>query len=277
MVTTACNKNGDMDTFLSSHPVFRLDELRDYRACSNASGDRSLESLLRYYQRTGRIESIRQEVYAVLPKGHRDTQAVVDPLLVAGRCVPDAVIVNHSALEFHGLAYSQFRTFTFQTHSTARRFDYQGSSFVPLRPPRALERADNELLETMTGERRGLTVTVSTIERTLVDVINAPRWSGSWEEVWRSLGSMEYVDPVRILTYLRALSNATTAARVGWFLDTHREQFMLDEEQLQELHEMQPSKPVYLDRNYTGPTRFVRSWNLVVPAYIAEGGWEEPT
>ena len=270
-------KNGDMDTFLSSHPVFRLDELRQYRAPSNASNDRSLESLLQYYQRTGRIESIRQGVYALVLKGSATSQAVADPLLVAGRCVPDAVIVNHSALEFHGLAYSEFRTCTFQTDSTARRFDYRKMTFVPVRPPSTLKRTSSELIETTYGERRGLTVTVSRIERTLVDVINTPRWSGSWEEVWRSLGSIEYVDPARILTYLRALDNATTAARVGWFLDSHREQFMLDEEQLQELHEMQPSKPVYLDRNYTGPTRFIRSWSLVVPVYIAEGGWEEPT
>lgn len=270
-------KNGDMDTFLRSHPVFRLDELRMHRSASRASGDRSVESLLQYYQRTGRIESIRQGVYAVVPKGGTDPQAVADPLLIAGRCVPDAVIVHHSALEFHGLAYSQFRSYTFQTHFTARRFDYRGSSFVPVLPPSALKRASNELMETTTGERHGLTVTVSTIERTLVDVINTPKWSGSWEEIWRSLESLEYVDPARIVTYLRTLGNATTAARVGWFLDSHHEQLMIDDEQLRELHAMQPSKPVYLDRTHSGPTRFVREWNLVVPVYIAEERWEEPT
>lgn len=270
-------KNGDMDTFLSFHPIFRLDELREHRASSNASGDRSLESLLQYYHRRGRIESIRQGVYAVVPKGSATSRAVADPLLVAGRCVPDAVIVNHSALDFHGLAYSQFRTYTFQTHSTARRFEYQGSSFVPVSPASALKRTGNELMETTTGERYGLTVTVSSIERSLVDVINAPRWSGSWEEIWRSLGSIDYVDPGRIVTYLRVLSNATTAARVGWFLDSHREQFMLDEEHLQGIHEMQPSKPVYLDRAHSGPIRFIREWNLVVPVYIAEESWEELT
>jgi predicted transcriptional regulator of viral defense system len=270
-------KINDMDTFLSSHPVFRLEELRDYRSASRASSDRSVESLLQYYQRTGRIESIRQGVYAVVPKGSASSQGVADPFLVAGRCVPDAVIVNHSALEFHGLAYSQFRTYTFQTHFTARRFDYQGSSFVPVSPAGALKRTGNEVMETTTGERYGLTVTVSSIERSLVDVINAPRWSGSWEEIWRSLGSIDYVDPGRIVTYLRVLSNATTAARVGWFLDSHREQFMLDQEHLQEIHEMQPSKPVYLDRAHSGPTRFVREWNLVVPVYIAEESWEELT
>lgn len=130
-------------------------------------------------------------------------------------------------------------------------------------------------METTTGERQGLSVTVTTIERTLVDVINAPRWSGSWEEVWRSLDSIEYVDPVRILTYLRALSNATTAARVGWFLESRRKRLVIDEEQLRELHAMQPSKPVYLDRTHSGPTRFIRDWNLVVPVYIAEESWEE--
>jgi predicted transcriptional regulator of viral defense system len=132
-------------------------------------------------------------------------------------------------------------------------------------------------METTTGERYGLTVTVSTIERTLVDVINTPRWSGSWEEIWRSLDSLEYVDPARIVTYLRSLGNATTAARVGWYLDSHREQLMIDEEQLQEIYTLQPTKPVYLDRTRSGPTRFVREWNLVVPVYIAEESWEEPT
>ena len=50
---------------------------------------------------------------------------------------------------------------------------------------------------------------------------------------------------------------------------------MIDDVQLQELHAMQPSKPVYLDRTYAGPTRFVREWNLVVPVCIAEESWEE--
>jgi len=270
-------KNGDMDTFLRSHPVFRLDELRRYRSVSRASGDRTVESLLQYYKRTGRIKPIRQGVYEVVSKGAINSQAVVDPLLLAGRCVADAVIINHSALEFHGLAYSQFQTYTFQTRSTARRFDYRGTSFIPVSPPSALKRTSDEHMETTTGERYGLTVTVSTIERTLVDVINTPRWSGSWEEIWRSLESLEYVDPARIVTYLRALGNATTAARVGWFLDSHREQLMIEEDQLQEIHALQPTKPVYLDRAYSGPTRFVPDWNLVVPVYVADTGWEEPT
>ena len=270
-------KKADMESFFASYPVFRLDELRRYRWGSRVSGGRSEESLLQYYQRTGRIESIRRGVYAVASRGGPDSRAVVDPLLIAGRCVPDAIIVNHSALEFHGLAYSQFQTFTFQTRYSARRFDYHGHRFVPLSPPGSLKRTSNDCLETMTGERFGLPVTVSTIERTLVDAINTPRWSGSWEEISRSLDSIEYVDTERIAEYLGALGNATTAVRVGWFLASRREHLTIDEEHLERIRAMQPSKPVYLDRADPGQTRFIPEWNLVVPVYVAERGWEELT
>ena len=269
-------KQRDMDAFFGSHPVFRIDELRNYRAAAVAPGGRNVESLLNYHHKTGRIELIRQGVYAAVSKGGANAHTKVDPLLIAGRCVPDAVIVNHGALEFHGLVYSQFHTYTFQSQTTSRPFEYQGNRFVPLAPPRALVRTGSESFETKTGERHGLSVTVSSIERTLVDVINTPRWSGSWEEIWRSLDLIEFIDPDRVLRYLRALGNATTAARVGWFIDSRRERFMIDEGQLGEMHALQPVKPVYFDRNYVGPTRFVPEWNLVVPVYIAETGWEEP-
>lgn len=270
-------KRASMDTFFTSHPVFRLDELRAYRNASGAPGGRSEEALLHYYQQTGRIESIRRGVYAAIPRGSADSRIAVDPLLIAGRCVPDSVIVNHSALEFHGLAYSNFQTVTFQTRSTTRRFHYHGNHFVPLSPPGALKHTINETLETIDGERFGMSVTITSIERTVVDVINAPRWSGSWEEIWRSLDSIEYVDAERILGYLRALGNATTAARVGWFLDSRREQLMIDSTPLNEIRRMKPSRPVYLDRTYPGSTRFIRDWNLVVPVFVADSGWEEPT
>lgn len=266
-------KKLSMDTFFASHPVFRLDELRAYR---NVLGGRSEEALLRYYQQTGRVEPIRRGVYAVAPRGSAGSRIAVDPLLVAGRCVPDAVIVNHSALEYHGLAYSGFQTVTFQTYCTTRRFNFHGSNFIPLSPPGGLKQTNGDELETIAGERFGMSVTVTSIERTLVDVINSPRWSGSWEEIFRSLDSIEYVDTERVLEYLRALGNATTVSRVGWFLDSRREQLMISSVQIEDIRNMKPSRPVYFDRTYPGQTRFIRDWNLVVPVSVADRGWEEP-
>jgi predicted transcriptional regulator of viral defense system len=42
--------------------------------------------------------------------------------------------------------------------------------------------------------RSGLSLNVTTFERTLVDVLDAPRHGGGWEEIWRSLESVEFFD-----------------------------------------------------------------------------------
>ena len=43
--------------------------------------------------------------------------------------------------------------------------------------------------------------------------------SGSWEEIWRSLESIQFLDLEQVLRYTELLGNATTAARVGFFLE----------------------------------------------------------
>ncbi len=40
---------------------------------------------------------------------------------------------------------------------------------------------------------------VASLERTLVDVLNRPRYPGGWEEVWRSLESVAFFDLDRVV------------------------------------------------------------------------------
>jgi hypothetical protein len=44
----------------------------------------------------------------------------------------------------------------------------------------------------------------------LVDVLDRPDLSGGWEEIWRSLETIEYFDLDEIVAYARLLDNATT-------------------------------------------------------------------
>lgn len=63
----------------------------------------------------------------------------------------------------------------------------------------------------------GVDLRVTSLERTLVDVLDRPDLSGSWEEIWRSLESIEFFDLDQVITYALLLGNATTAAKVGFF------------------------------------------------------------
>ena len=83
-------------------------------------------------------------------------------------------------------------------------------------------------------------IRVASLERTLVDVLDRPDLSGSWEEIWRSLESIEFFDLDKVVEYALLLGNATTVAKVGFFLEQHRESLMVEDRHLQPLHEVRP-------------------------------------
>ena len=108
-----------------------------------------------------------------------------------------------------------------------------------------------------------------------MDVLHRPHQSGGWEEVWRSLEAVEFFDLDRVVEYALLLENSTTASKVGFFLDQHREGLMVDERHLQPLREMRPRQPHYLDRNRRAGGSLSADWNLVIPAEVAERSWGE--
>ena len=125
--------------------------------------------------------------------------------------------------------------------------------------------------------RNGLGVRVTTLERTLVDVFHAPRHGGGWEEIWRSLEAVEFFDLDAVADYALKLRSAVTIARVGFFLEQHREQLMVEEQHLARLQEHAPSHPMYLDRSKREPGKLLSRWNLVVPEWVLNRTWAEVT
>ena len=128
-----------------------------------------------------------------------------------------------------------------------------------------------------TMERAGTSLRVTDLERTLVDVLNRPQRSGGWEEVWRSLESVEFFDLDKIVEYVLLLGNATAASKVGFYLDQHREALMVHESHLVALRSQRPRQPHYVDRSKSGDGSFVSEWNLVVPTELIERPWAEVT
>lgn len=124
-------------------------------------------------------------------------------------------------------------------------------------------------------DRSGMEVRVTSLERTMVDVLNRPDLSGGCEEIWRSLESVEFFDLDKVVEYALLLGNATTAAKVGFFLEQHREPLMVKEKYLKSLRSLRPRQPHYLDRDKRKSGRLVSGWNLVVPREVFERTWAE--
>ena len=81
------------------------------------------------------------------------------------------------------------------------------------------------------------------------------------------------LDVSRVVEYATLLDNATTCAKVGYFLERHREFWPFDDRVLGPLRLRKPRQPHYMDRGEGG--NLVRDWNLIVPYAVAEETWDQ--
>lgn len=259
--------------FFDSRPVFTLEEFVASRAPSSVSLN-TAKNLLARQVAAGRLMRVKRGLYAAVPRGADAHQATVDPYVLTAHLARDAVVAYHAALQFFGKSYSVWRRFHYLAAERKRPLVFRDLEFIPVQVPKTL-RSLPEWGGGVTDVRHGgARVRVTTLERTLVDVLDAPERSGGWEEVWRSLEMVEYFDTEVVVAYSAALASSLTAARVGFFLDQHRQELMVEDIQLRALRKLAPREPRYLDGSRT-PGRLVKGWNLIVPEFVLERRWAE--
>jgi predicted transcriptional regulator of viral defense system len=263
------------DEFFRKHPVFTGKELTSHLSSLGTVGRRAQEALLAYYRKTGRVVRVRRGLLALVPPGADPDSYPVDPFLIAAKVTVDAVLSHHTALEFHWRAYSVQERFVYSSARPRRPFVFRTHSFRGAKYPQALHRTGRESFGVSTAERAGVELRVTSLERTLVDVMDRPDLSGSWEEIWRSLESVEFFDLDKVVEYALLLENSTTAMKVGFFLEQHREPLMVEARHLEALRDLRPRQPHYLDRAKRKSGRLVSEWNLVVPMDVYERTWSE--
>jgi predicted transcriptional regulator of viral defense system len=263
--------------YFAAHPIFRLEDFAAAHQAENRVKPSSSLSTVKQHVRSGNLLRARRGVYAVVPHGQTPDSVVVDPYALASNLAPDAVVAYHGALQFHGKAHSLTRKVPFLTTTSVKPFEFCGTEFVPVpipKPLRALPDLGGGVLEKLHG---GVTTRVTTLERTLVDVLNAPRHGGGWEEIWRSLESVEFFDLDAVIDYAFKLSSAVTIAKVGFYLEQHREALMVENQHLDRLSARAPRRPMYLERGKREPGKLLSRWNLVVPERVLNRSWEEVT
>ncbi len=264
-----------LNSFFSRNTLFTIEDLDRFLADRGAGNTSTRKSLLTYHRNRGRVLQVRRGLYAAVPEGTDPAEYSVDPYLVAAKLAADAVLAYHTALEYHGKAHSVYTKFRYFSARKSLPLKFQSNEYVRVPVPRSLLAKGKEMAGVAERRQSGVEIRVTTLERTLVDALDRPNLTGSWEEIWRSLESVEFFDLDRVVEYALLLDNATTAAKVGFFLESHRGTLMAEDRHLDPLRKRRPQQPHYLMRGKRRGCRWVKEWNLMIPDEILEKTWEE--
>ncbi len=264
-----------LNAFFSQRALFTVAELDRFLAGRGAGNPSTRKSLLTYHRNRGRVLQVRRGLYATVPEGADPAAYPVDPYLVAAKLAADAVLAYHTALEYHGKAHSVYTKFQYFSASKSLPLKFQSNEYARVSVPRSLLAKGKEMFGVVERRQSGVEIRVTNLERTLVDALDRPDLTGSWEEIWRSLESVEFFDLDQVVEYALILDNATTAAKVGFFLESHKGTLMAEDRHLKPLRKRRPRQPHYLMRGKRKGCRWVKEWNLMIPEEILEKSWEE--
>jgi predicted transcriptional regulator of viral defense system len=259
--------------YFEAHPVFTHAEFMAARTAKGRSPSTS-NNLLAKHLAARRLIRVRRGLYAAAPRNIDPARAAVDPYLIASHLSNDSVVAYHSALQFFGKSYSIWQRFHYLTGQRAKAFSFRKMEFIPVLRRTAYKNRSQKDMGVIETSHNGGQVRIANLERTMVDVLDAPDKGGGWEEIWRSLEMIEFFDIDIILLHTRALGSALTAARVGFYLEQHSDSLMLEDKHLKPFEKLIQAQPAYLDSERQSG-KLVKRWNLIVPDYVLKRRWEE--
>lgn len=270
------NKHMTIEQFFYEHPVFRHEEFAAWKNQNHTVKEASVTSALRYYVKTGKIITIRRNLYGVVPPNKSTDNPTIDPFLITAKATTDSIIGYHSALELLGVTYSSFGQFTYITEQKSKPFEFQGQWFQSVSPPAALKKNANIATNMNIINRQGLDLKVTSSSRTFVDVLDRIELCGGWEEVYRSITNIAIVSIDGIIEYCLMLNNACLAAKVGYFLSLRQGALAISDKTLQPLLNAKPKSPIYASKRNREKFQLVKQWNLLLPESVVNQTWEEP-
>ena len=190
-----------IESFFQMHPIFRYEDFAHLKAEQGVNNPRATRKALLYYTNIDRLVNVRRGIYAVVPPDVPPDQVSVDPYLLASKASIDSVLAYHTALELYGVAYSAFEQFTFLTAQKIKPFEFRNQRFQPVALSIALKQSGESNFGIEEFDRQGMTIRLTNLARTFVDVLDRVELCGGWEEVVRSISNMAALDVNAVIKY----------------------------------------------------------------------------
>ena len=234
-----------------------------------------MTAMLAQHLQAGNIRRIARGVFASVPKHADAGKWSVDRFLASSRLRAGGVIAYHSALELHGCAYSLGHDVQVIAPGEPGLFEAAGFACRFVRPPRGFAQQGGRLADGVTAvDRLGLSVDVTTLERTIVDVFHRYDLVGGPEELFNSLDLVSRVDAAALVRFARTLGNATAAGALGFWLEREQDRLGVPDTALEELCELMPLQARYALGAKPGKGKTAKGWNVILPTEAVQRRFE---
>lgn len=184
-----------------------------------------------------------------------------DAVLIAAKSFKKAFLSHYTALNLHGLA-ERYTTQIYVTTPYHQRDIYYHDihiKYVSVLPKR--------FFGTKTITYSNNTISISDIERTILDVINKPEYAGGWNELIQCLKNLESLDWDKLIAYIKKFENKALARRLVYIFE-HLNTISLPNQIKKQIINYSGTNIYYFDPTKKGT--FEKEWNIIIPKTIQE-------
>jgi predicted transcriptional regulator of viral defense system len=209
------------------------------------------------------VERVKSGLFVRIPESVilDKQQYTEDAILIATKSTKKVFISHYTALTLYGLTerYATQIYITTTKHKRNIKYHEIKINYIKTIPKKFFGYKTISYLSEQ--------IQISDLERSIIDVINKPKYAGGWNETINCLKNLDEINYKQLLLYIKKFNNKIIARKTGYILEKLNN---LDPSQkiVREIKEFSGSNDLYFDNTKKGT--YDQKWNLIIPENIKE-------
>lgn len=233
---------------LLKKPVFSINDVNQYY--NNMDSARSAVKRL---VKDETVVKIRNNMYTCISG---ETGApVANRFQIASNITPTSHVSHHTAMEYYGITDQVYYDVYVSSETSFREFEFDGYTY------RSISKKDMDGVESPPYSGG---IKITNLERTLVDSVKDLDKIAGLEEVVQDISCMKRLQEKKILKYLELMSNQFLYQKMGFLLESQKEQIGLTQEFFEKCKNQIGKSKRYLTKDMSAG-KYNDKWKLIVP------------
>ena len=232
--------------------------------CNIVGNSNTASNLTQNYLKKGYIKKVKRNLYVAI--NIADGMPVSNRFVIASHITESAYVSHQSAFLYYGYANQVSYDVYVSSSSRFNTFEFDGNKYIYV-----MSRINKGIDKKADG------VTVTDVERTVIDSIHDFEKIGGLEELLRSLTMIPYVDERKLLLYLETYKKQFLYQKTGYILEHYKKDLGISERFFEQCKSRFSRSVRYLYNGIDKKTvQYNNRWQLYVPddllSIISEGG-----